>query len=230
MSMNDCNEQGNHQQNDQDSLRQEPFEGFLKDWAAAKESKDSNAPFCVLATVTKDGFPRSRIVGLREVDGDIGTILLFVNDASPKFRELQATNKYELLTFWTHPDMLQYRIRGTKWTRLTTKKMEELWAKKPKTSQLLDYYYTQCQPQSSSLNNNESDAVSGRVDFVKTMKKLQLEFAEKDVPFQSIATGLVLEPNEIEEWRGSETDRLHERYLYKRLGNSLSWQRESLVP
>ena len=230
-------QQRNHQQEqpDKDHDEMPPFEQFMEDWAAAKEHKDPNAPFCILATVDGEGFPRTRIVGIREVNLEKESIMLFINDTSPKFRELQATNKFEVLIFWQKPRMIQYRLRGIKWTRLEQSKMEELWKKKPKQSQLLDYYYTHHRPQSSSLAG-KSD--SGRTEFVETMQSLQKEFLEgdKEIPFQSIATGLILEPNEIEEWRGS-SDRLHERYLYKKMitiggrdSTTVSWKKETLVP
>lgn len=199
-----------------------PLEDFKQSWTKAKEAKDPNAPFCTLATVTEDGFPMTRTVGLREVDDEKGTVLLFINDTSPKYRQLEATSKFELLCFWNNPDMIQYRMRGDSWKTLDDQDMEQRWRNKPKTSQLLDYYYSHCQPQSSVLRG-------GRQEFVETMRKLKEEFKDKEVPFQPIATGLVLELQEIEEWRGSPTDRLHERYMFQKTASG-SWEKKTLVP
>ena len=67
-------------------LQLEIYTKFQSDWAEAKEARDPNAPFCTFATVDENGFPRCRIVGLREIDVDKGTFMLFGNATSPKFR------------------------------------------------------------------------------------------------------------------------------------------------
>mmetsp|Transcript_2243 Transcript_2243/g.3241 ORF Transcript_2243/g.3241 Transcript_2243/m.3241 type:complete len:250 (-) Transcript_2243:237-986(-) len=234
------------------------FSHFQKDWTSAKDANDPNAPFCTLATVlqqrthTNDDsndissitIPRTRTVTLREVDAEKGSIVLYINKESPKYAQLQQSTDdvggscggaFEILTFWTSPAMIQYRLSGTSWSTLDQDTMKDRWRFKPKTSQLLDYYYIHHQAQSSVLNRSGG----GREGFVKTMTNLTEEFANKDVPFQPVATGLILHVTEIEEWRGSVTNRLHERYLYKRKTtlesckekeDSPKWQKQVLVP
>lgn len=196
---------------------------FQSDWSAAQQAKDPNAPFCTLSTVDSDGFPRSRIVGLREIDTTTEAFLVFGNKTSPKFQDLAATSKYELTTFWTKPTMIQYRISGHVWRTLDDQEMESKWHKKPKRSQLLDYYYTHYQPQSSVLEG-------GRAQFLETMEQLKQQFANKPIPVQPTNAGLVLEPFRIEEWRGDVVERLHERYLYQKTERARQWQKQTLVP
>lgn len=195
-----------------------PLAQFRYDWTQAQQANDPHAPFGTLATVTDEGFPTARVVTLREVNVEAGTFLIFSNDACPKYRQLEASSQFELVFFWTTPSMIQYRVRGNTWKKLDD--MKERWTNKPKSSQLLDYYYTHHQPQSS---------VCRRDEFLDTMQHLKEEFADREVPFQSTATGIVLEPNEIEEWRGSVSDRLHERYLHRKTDTG-QWQKHALVP
>jgi len=198
---------------------------FQKDWSDARAANDPNAPFCTLATVDHEtGFPKMRTVGLREIDAEKGTFLLLVNQKSPKLHELKTSGgKFELMTFWQQPNMLQYRIAGDKWSLLEEDDVRERWKGKPKMAQLLDHYYEHYQGQSTVLDGRES--------FLDTMKALAQEYADKEVPFpSSIPTGLVLSPTVIEEWRGSPTDRLHERYLYTRPASGMQWNKQALVP
>lgn len=199
-----------------------PFAKLIRDWHAAKESKDPNAPFCTLMTMDEEsGFPTGRILGMREVDPS-GTILLYINNTSPKWKQLKANSKYEILLFWTVPNTIQYRLRGTEWATLDKDTLEQRWQMKPHTAKILDYYYSNCQAQTTALSN-------GRDDFLNGMQKLQNQFVGQEVPFQSIAEGLILKPSRVEEWRNSPQDRLHERYLHEKT-NSDSWETTALVP
>lgn len=190
------------------SQDESPVARFLRDWSHAKEIGDPHAPFCTLATTTEDGFPATRIVTVREVNAKMGGVLIGTNSTSPKMRQLETTGKYELLFFWTSPTMIQYRMRGSEWRKLDDAAMKKMWDKKPKRSQLLDYYYGNCKAQSSLCKSRD--------EFVSSMQELSSKFSVAEVPFEATSTGLIFEPSEIEEWRGSVEDRLHERYLHQK--------------
>lgn len=194
-----------------------PIETFLNDWTKAKESKDQNSPFCTLVTVSKDLCPSARIVGLREVTQE-GEFLIFLNRTSPKWKQLQETNKYELLVFWPSL-MIQYRISGSRWSTMDDEEMKKLWVNKPHRSKLLDYYYQNYQPQSSELDSRQA--------FLDDMKLLGERFPD-DVPRQETNTAVLLQPAVIEEWRGDLKDRLHHRCLYELKDGE--WIATTLVP
>ena len=203
-----------------------PIATFREDWSKAKAEKDPNAPFCTLVTIatsTAGGVaPATRIVGLRQVT-DEGGFLLFVNSSSPKWSQLQANSNFELLVFWP-TQMIQYRISGRTFDTLSEEEMKELWEKKPHTSKLLDYFYTNHQPQSSELPSRDI--------FLDGMKQLKGKFkpdGQTAVPYQEIARGLILKPISIEEWRGSTSDRLHLRFRHDRKEDG-SWETTPLVP
>ena len=209
-----------------------PFEQLAQDWQAAKDAQDPNAPFCTLMTVANDSVenngvrPTGRILGLREITQD-GTLLVYTNDTSPKFQQLSTCPRYEILLFWTRPQMIQYRLAGSQWSTVPVDEMKEQWDKhKPYRSKLLDYYYNHKQPQSTVLQG-------GRQQFLDEMNALNQQFQQAgggQVPFQSVNVGLLLKPSAVEEWRSSNEDRLHERYVYKQEQNGKRWAKETLVP
>eukprot|EP00934_Nitzschia_sp_Nitz4_P004588 Nitzschia sp. Nitz4//scaffold57_size113557//40309//40938//NITZ4_003988-RA/size113557-processed-gene-0.31-mRNA-1//-1//CDS//3329554837//4578//frame0 len=200
-----------------------PFPKLIEDWQAARGVKDPNAPFCTLMTIDESGFPTGRVLGLREID-DKGNMLVYINDTSPKWNQLLANSKYEILLFWTSPNMMQYRIRGSQWKAMDDDIIQQRWQEKPKPAKVLDYYYSTKIPQSQVLPG-------GRAQFVEEMTDLRAAFADesKEVPFQSIAKGLILQPNVVEEWRNSLEDRLHHRYLHKKVSED-EWETQALVP
>ena len=62
-----------------------------------------------LATVDADGQPHARMVTLREVDE--ASVWFWSFRTSPKVKQLEATGRYELTTWW--PSTLrQYRMQG----------------------------------------------------------------------------------------------------------------------
>ena len=146
-----------------------PLEQVLHDWQAAKAANDPHAPFGTLLTVTAEGAPTGRILGLREVRTD-GKILVYTNSTSPKWHQLSANPHFELLLFWTTPNMVQYRIRGSSWTTVDEPTMRTQWdTYKPHRSKLLDYYYQNTQAQSSEL-------AGGRQEIVHAMQQLSHKF------------------------------------------------------
>lgn len=210
-----------------ESNNDSPFARLVQDWKAAKEAKDPNAPFVTLMTVDH-GRPTGRIVGLRDIVVDNGTLLVYTNSMSPKFQQLSATPHFELLLFWTRPQMLQYRLSGSTWSKVDEAEMKRQWQlHKPHGSKLLDYFYQQHQGQSTVL-------AGGRAQFCQEMQAIRNQFTsstttdQSEVPFQSVCIGLLFQPKAVEEWRGSVEDRLHERYLYKKDGDS--WTKQTLVP
>jgi len=83
---------------------------FKSNWQKAKSLNDPNAECCSFATVSSDGQPAVRTLVLREVTED--SFIIFVSGTSPKWGELQCTERYELLMLWPTL-MIQYRIRGS---------------------------------------------------------------------------------------------------------------------
>ncbi len=75
------------------------------------EKPGSPAHLLTLATVSKSGAPRVRILVLRAVDVDAKQLILFTHGASEKIEELGGDPRAELL-FWDADAALQVRLRA----------------------------------------------------------------------------------------------------------------------
>ena len=194
-----------------------PIEIFQNNWQIAKSSKDTNAHYCSLSTVSTDNQVSSRTLVLRGVTKDSFT--LFFDSTSPKWQQLKSANSFELLVFW--PSLMQqYRIRG-QYSTIEPSVMQNHWKMKPYNSKILDHFRAQYKTQSSSLNSRDELLIG-----IEALKN-RFSHAE-DIPFPSNATGISIKANYMETWQGSDTDLLHERHLYTLLDGV--WNRKILVP
>ena len=194
-----------------------PIEKFKADWKQAKLQGDPNAAYCSLTTITKAGEAAVRVLVLRDVTDD--AFIIFINNASPKWQQLNAARQYELLVFW--PSLLcQYRLRGS-FKEIPGSQMEQNWQKKPYISKIMDHYYLAFQAQSSIINDE--------VVFLENINQLKSKYPQnKEVPFPGNAIGVCLKPTAIEQWYGSVEAGLHERNLYTL--DKGHWNRQCVVP
>lgn len=177
----------------------------------AQAAGDAMALFATLTTIDADGWPMSRTVTLRSIDGE--SICLSVNLASPKCGQLQANRRYELLIFWPSA-MAQYRLRGDYALEAVG---DSDWQRKPAHSCLADLYHSNHRAQSSVLPSREAmlaEAAGLRLD-------------DASLQPADVAT-LRLIPTEAESWLASPADRLHHRARHRL--TSQGWQAELLVP
>lgn len=194
-----------------------PLSIFNINWQRAKEANDANAGVCSLATVSDNGEVSIRTLVLREVNNEY--FVVFINESSPKWTQLNGAGHYELHVFW--PTLMQqFRARG-ECQQISMEKMEEHWNMKPYDSKILDHYYTTVKAQSSEISSRE-ELLAG----INALKK-KYPTAD-DIPFSPIAKGVNLKASSVEHWRGSPEDRIHHRHLY--LLEGTSWQKKILVP
>jgi pyridoxamine 5'-phosphate oxidase len=190
-----------------------PIEQIRSDWDAARKAGDPGANLCALATVgVDDGRPRVRTLILWDVRD--GGAALLTNTTSPKWQELQANPHFELMILWTSIQK-QYRLRGLGHD-LPEPELRALWSKKRYELKLLDHYYHRGPQQSAPVDRSE---------FLKSMAALESTYPES-VPMPDSAKGLLLTPDEIDVWNGSE--RFPERLLFVREGEM--WSRTNLAP
>jgi len=194
-----------------------PIDNFKKNWQEAKSLKDANAHYCTLATVSKIGQPSMRTIVLREVTED--SFVLFINNSSPKWQELELSGQWELMVFW--PSLMQqYRIQG-EFSQIPLAIMKQHWANKPYDSKIIDHYYDR--------NQSQSSVISSRNELQEDIDKLKQEYpSEAEIPFPSNAIGIYFKADFVEEWIGVIEDRLHKRYQY--LLHNDEWQKSILVP
>lgn len=192
----------------EDDLPADPLDLF-RDWFAdARELAEPNA--MVVATVSPDGQPSSRIVLLKGLDQQ--GFHFFTNQRSRKGEELAANPRCALLFPW-HGMRRQVRVEGVA-TPLSRVEVEHYFHTRPRGAQL--------------------GAAASPQSCVISLAELSDRFAEADrahpdeVPVPEGWGGYAVAPHALEFWQGG-TDRLHDRFRYTRT-EAGAWVVERLAP
>jgi pyridoxamine 5'-phosphate oxidase len=164
-----------------------------------------------LATVGMAGAPSVRIVLLKHFDED--GFVFYTNLDGRKGRELR-TKPVAAICFYWAPLEVQVRAEGPT-SQVTEAEADEYFATRPRASQIGAWASIQSQP------IEHADDLAARVAEHEQM------FEGRDVPRPPFWSGFRLQPEKIEFWK-SKPDRLHERHLYVRSGES--WTMETLYP
>lgn len=179
------------------------------DEAVAADLYEPNA--MVLATVSADGRPSSRMVLLKGVDEH--GFVFFTNLASRKGQELNANLNCSLLFPW-HPLERQIRIDGVA-TPLPRADVEAYFAVRPRGSRLGAHASHQSQP------------VSGREELMAAYDAVATRYGDGDVPAPLEWGGFRVVADAIEFWQG-RPGRMHDRHVYHRATDG--WTTQRLAP
>jgi pyridoxamine 5'-phosphate oxidase len=164
-----------------------------------------------LATATREGSPSVRIVLCRGIDPQ--GLRFFTNYESRKGRELDANPAAAATFFWPVIDR-QVRVEGVA-ERLPAAASDAYFDHRPRGHQISAWASAQSRP----LASIES--------LKKRSTELAVEYEGRSVPRPPYWGGYLLRPSAVELWtRGG--DRLHERLLYTRNGES--WTSVRLAP
>lgn len=165
-----------------------------------------NAAF--LTTVSASGEPSLRTILIKEITPN--GIIFFTDYRSQKAKELSVNPRYSLLFFWKELDR-QIRISGA--ARRTSREQSELYFKtRSRESQISAF----CSIQSSQVSKEE------------LLKKTAEARENLDpIPCPEQWGGYILDFEKIEFWQG-RPNRLHDRFLYQKMGGE--WNIERLSP
>ena len=182
----------------------------------AKAEGDPLANLCVLATVDGEGAPALRTLVVRGVDAR--AVQVFINRNSPKWAELHASGRFELLCHY--PGLgLQYRLRG----RVADHDLDAVrasWVRKPYRTKLVDWYYEHERPQSAPLESREA-LVAGH-------RRMQERYPDPEsVPVPDGVRGLDLVVERMERLDLNALP-VHERRAFSRVDGA--WEEVPLVP
>ena len=164
-----------------------------------------------ISTIEDDGYPKSRIVLLKDFSKE--GLTFFTNYNSSKGRSIKKNNKVGVSFFWG-PLQRQIIMKG-KAKKISSYLSEEYFYSRPRKSQI------------ASIISPQSEVISDRYFLDDRMKKLENEYKDRTIPMPDNWGGFIIKPFEIEFWQG-RPDRLHDRICFKLRNNR--WRSDRLAP
>ncbi|MFC3395417.1 pyridoxamine 5'-phosphate oxidase [Brenneria rubrifaciens] len=184
------------------------FERWLKQ---ACDAKLADPTAMSVATVDEQGQPYQRIVLLKHYDEK--GLVFYTNLGSRKARHLAHNPRISLLFPW-HMLERQVVVLGR--------------AEKLSPLDVLKYFHSR--PKDSQIGawvSRQSSRISTRGVLESKFFELKQKFQNGEVPLPSFWGGFRVTIESMEFWQGGE-HRLHDRFLYQRLGDG--WQVDRLAP
>jgi pyridoxamine 5'-phosphate oxidase len=189
-----------------------PMSIFSAWYAQASGSALISEPYAMsLSTLGSDGFPRTRIVLLREAS-EVGFVF-YTNYLSQKGVAIEMDPKVCLSFFWDKLEQ-QIIIKGMA-KKIDPKKSDEYFHIRPVESQV------------GAIVSHQSKVINFDKDLDAEVKSLMKEYEGKVVPRPENWGGYIVKPIEFEFWQGRPS-RLHDRLRF-RLENG-QWNAERLSP
>ena len=189
-----------------------PYDVFLK-WI--KEAINSNLieePNAMnVSTIEDDGYPRSRIVLLKDLSNN--GLTFFTNYNINKGKSINKNNKVCVSFFWP-PLERQVIIKG-KAKRISNDLSKKYFYSRPRESQI------------AALISPQSKIIPNRNFLNKSIKSVGEKYKGKKIPMPDHWGGFIIKPFEIEFWQG-RPDRLHDRILFKLFNGR--WKSNRLAP
>jgi pyridoxamine 5'-phosphate oxidase len=189
----------------------DPLQQFRQWMEEAIQAEALEVNAMCLSTISKDGFPNSRIVLLKELDHGF---VFFTNYESSKGKELAASPKASLTFFWPEIER-QVRVVGTI-GKISEKESDTYFFSRPISSQI------------GAWASPQSQEISDRTVIEDSQKRLEEEFKLNPIQRPAHWGGYRLLPHRIEFWQGRPS-RLHDRICYK-LDGGTSWKKVRLAP
>ncbi|MEN8964387.1 MAG: pyridoxamine 5'-phosphate oxidase [Polaribacter sp.] len=188
----------------------ELFQTWFRNADESETVEETNA--MTIATIGKDGYPKSRVVLLKKITWE--GFVFYTNYSSEKGTAIQENNNICLSFFWPALEQ-QIIIKG----------------KAEKLAENLSDGYFESRPDGSKLGawaSNQSSVVSSREALEENLSSLEKKFEGKEIPRPKHWGGYLTKPTSIEFWQG-RPNRLHDRILYT-LQEDFSWKLERLAP
>jgi len=193
------------------NVANDPLQQFRRWMEEAIQAEALEVNAMCLSTISKDGFPNSRIVLLKELDQGF---VFFTNYESSKGKELAASPKASLTFFWPEIER-QVRVVGTI-GKISEKESDTYFFSRPISSQI------------GAWASPQSQEIPGRTVIEDSQKRLEEEFKLNPIQRPAHWGGYRLIPHRIEFWQGRPS-RLHDRISYELEGGT-NWKKVRLAP
>ncbi len=194
------------------NLPESPFALFLHWFKEVEETGGVDEVNAMTVTTSGlDGFPKSRIVLLKNFDED--GFVFYTNYDSEKGKAMRDNNKVCISFFWPNLER-QVIIKG----------------EVHKTSEEQSIAYFKSRPRGSQLGawvSNQSEVITSREILDKKLKNLESQYQNKEIPKPPFWGGYCVQPIEFEFWQG-RANRLHDRIRF--FGNGNEWVISRLSP
>lgn len=188
----------------------EQFSIWFKEVENAGGVREPNA--MMLTTLGADGFPKGRIVLLKEFNQD--GFIFYTNYTSEKGVSIANYPKVGLSFFWPNLER-QVLVKGTI-TKVSPEKSDSYFNSRPKASQL------------GALVSPQSTPIKDRSILEEKLESLQEEYKDTEVKRPYNWGGYIVKPAYIEFWQGRPS-RLHDRILYTKEAD-VDWKKQRLAP
>lgn len=186
------------------------FQLWLEETEASKEVDEVN--IMTISTIGLDGYPKSRIVLLKEYDRD--GFVFYTNYFSEKGKALAENPKLCLSFFWPDSER-QIIIKGIA----------------EKTSEEDSLFYFKSRPRGSQLGawaSEQSKVIPSRNVLENRLQELEAEYKDSPIPKPPHWGGYKVLPKEFEFWQG-RPNRLHDRIKYSK-NEEGNWKINRLAP
>lgn len=174
---------------------------LLQKWMQDAKSKYdklkiTNYNAAILATVSQEGQPSSRVILIKEIDNT--GLVFFTNLNSKKAQEIQTNNLVSLLFYW---EVLKRQVRIEGYTEpISEDEANGYFVTRPYLSKV------------GAWASKQSEEMKSRSDLEKRVLKYTLKY-KLDVPRPDFWSGFRVIPNYFEFWE-SINFRLHKRKSY----------------
>lgn len=194
------------------SIPDNPIKLFSNWFSEVSESKLIDEPYAMnLANLDEDGFPRSRVVLLKEFNSD--GFVFYTNYESQKGKALETNPNVCLSFFWDKLEQ-QVIIRGRA-EKIAPIQSDAYFHRRPLESQV------------GALVSAQSRVIAFDKNLESEVEKRMSELKGQEVPRPDYWGGYLVRPVEIEFWQGRPS-RLHDRLCYRLEGDE--WKKVRLAP
>lgn len=190
-----------------------PMELFSKWFADANAHPDiEEANAMSLSTLGEDGYPKARVVLLKQYDAE--GFVFYTNYNSEKGRGLLSYAQVGISFFWPGLER-QVIVKGIA-EKVSNALSDAYFASRPLGSQL------------GAIASNQSEVIPNRESLEDRLTQLEKEYKNHPPQRPTYWGGIRVVPKEIEFWQG-RPNRLHDRLRY-RLTSKNEWICHRLAP